>query len=309
VSFGERLRRTELPRRLLGAIISVLVPGAGHVVLGYPNVGWSVAGAALLIGACLIVSALKVWTGLFLASGALYILGIVASVVSIFALPPGPKLKDGLRALWPVLVLFLVFRGAAHVVRTYLLASLQAPSSSMLPLIADGDLVLTDLDPTRAPVAGDVIVYAEPGHPERMHIDRVIAIGRQRVRIIGGRVVVDELPVPLQPDGEITVRQPAVEGRPAYEQKYERVIEQIGDRRFPTLLDRAITQADPPEVTLGAGQVYVLGDNRTNSHDSRHFGPVSAWDIRAKALFVLAASGKELDGRGRIWQRLWSLAP
>jgi signal peptidase I len=309
VSVGSRLQKTELPRRILGMVLSVLVPGAGHVVLGYPRVGWAVAGAALTIGAGLVGAALASLTGLFLVCGALYILGIVVSVVSIFALPPGPKLKEGLRALWPVLVLFLVFRGAAYLLRAYALSAVQAPASSMLPLVADGDVLLTTARPPGNVTPGDVIVFTEPGHADRLHVDRVVAVGGQRVRIMGGRLVVDDVPAPLQPDGEITVRQAATGGRPAYEQRYERVLEQLGGRRYATLLDRAITQTDPPEVVLAPDQLYVLGDNRTNSHDSRHFGPVSRGSVVGKGLFVLAASGKELDGRGRIWQRLWSPAP
>jgi len=45
-------------------------------------------------------------------------------VISIFALPPGPRLADGLRALWPVLVLFIVFRGAGYVVQNWALRGL-----------------------------------------------------------------------------------------------------------------------------------------------------------------------------------------
>ncbi len=308
MSFGDRLRRTELPRRLLGAVLSVLVPGAGHVVLGYSTVGWIVAAASLVIGAGLVLSALATATKLFLLFGSLYILGLVGSVISIFALPPGPKLKEGLRALWPVLVLLLAFRGAAHVVRTYALSSYKVPSSAMLPLIADGDLILATIG-AHSPELGDVVVFAEPGHPETLHIKRVVAVPGQRVRVNDGRLVIDETPVAQVPDGEVTVRQPAIGDRPAYEQKYERVMEQIAGRRFPTLLDHAITLADPPPVTLGPDELYLLGDNRTNSHDSRHFGPVPRSAVVAKVLFVFAASGKELDGRGRIWQRLWSTAP
>lgn len=43
-------------------------------------------------------------------------------------------------------------------------------------------------------------------------------------------------------------------------------------------------------LTLSQGQIYVLGDNMTNSKDSRYFGGVSTDNIVAKAVFYLPAN-------------------
>lgn len=43
-------------------------------------------------------------------------------------------------------------------------------------------------------------------------------------------------------------------------------------------------------ITLSQGQIYVLGDNKTNSNDSRYFGGVSTDNIVAKAVFSLPAN-------------------
>ena len=38
-------------------------------------------------------------------------------------------------------------------------------------------------------------------------------------------------------------------------------------------------------ITLGANEYFVLGDNRSQSHDSRHFGPIAAENILQRVLF------------------------
>ena len=47
------------------------------------------------------------------------------------------------------------------------------------------------------------------------------------------------------------------------------------------------TQAQPQTFTVPADQVFVLGDNRDNSHDSRHFGSIPVARVTAKVRRVL----------------------
>jgi signal peptidase I len=48
----------------------------------------------------------------------------------------------------------------------------------------------------------------------------------------------------------------------------------------------------PIRITLGAGQYFMMGDNRANSADSRKYGPVSDVDIRGRALWRLGPLGR-----------------
>jgi type IV secretory pathway protease TraF len=63
-------------------------------------------------------------------------------------------------------------------------------------------------------------------------------------------------------------------------------------------VDRGIS-----EPTLGADEIYVLADNRSELSDSRMMGPIPRSAIRGKALFVFM-SGPSLAGPGRIWKPL-----
>jgi hypothetical protein len=173
VTLAATLERSQLPRRLLGAVLAVLVPGAGHIVLGYRRLGWAVAAATLVVGAGFVFSVLGCAMTLVGVFGGGYILGTIASVLSIFALPPGPRLKEGLRALWPVLVLFLVFRGAAYGVGTWAITGEFAPDDAMLPSIVRGDLLLVAVRDT--PRVGDVVLLEQSGSDQRT-LRRLVAV-------------------------------------------------------------------------------------------------------------------------------------
>ncbi len=170
LTFMQRLAHSELPRRILGAVIAAPVPGAGHVILGYPRLGWIVAAVTLtLIGVAALGAVVGV-PGLFLAAGALMILVTVASIVSLFALPPGPRLKDGLRALWPVLALFVIVRGFVYLMGAFVLQVAPVPNEAMAPALHEQDTLL--VHPGDGVEVGDV-AYVE--HPAGKFLVRRVA--------------------------------------------------------------------------------------------------------------------------------------
>ncbi len=109
-------------------------------------------------------------------------------------------------------------------------------SGSMAPTLAVGDLVLVA---GADPVVGTVVVVHDPtGGPDL--VKRVVAVGGQVVEIIDGVLVVD--------------------GRVACDR----------------LADRARTDGDQGGPwAVPAGSVFLLGDARAVSVDSRDFGPVA----------------------------------
>ena len=54
-------------------------------------------------------------------------------------------------------------------------------------------------------------------------------------------------------------------------------------------------------ITVPPGHFYVVGDNKNNSFDSRHFGPVPISEIKGRAMSVLWSR----DKKGKIrWKRI-----
>lgn len=102
-----------------------------------------------------------------------------------------------------------------------------------------------DWRPFGEPEIGDVIVFAFPGDIDRDFIKRIIAREGQTVSIQGGTVIVDGVPLDepylVPPSGPLVGRW-------------------IGDF---------------PEQTVPEGMLFVMGDNRGNSFDSRDWGMLS----------------------------------
>ena len=113
------------------------------------------------------------------------------------------------------------------------------------------------------PNRGDIIIfnqagiYDAAGEPEKQLIKRVVGLPGERVVVKDGTVTVfnKDQPEGFNPD---TLS---------------------GSYRIT-----AGTTPGSSDVTIRAGEVYVLGDNRTNSTDSRIFGPVSSDHIVGKLL-------------------------
>jgi signal peptidase I len=138
----------------------------------------------------------------------------------------------------------LVFLIAAFFVRMP-----QVSGLSMAPHIGSGEYVLIntiayDFGP---PKRGDIVAFRHDGVTPEIYIKRVIGLPGDRVRIDRGTVYVNGVRL-----NESYVRYPDT-------------------RSFP-------------EIAVPPGCIYVLGDNRANSEDSRFFGPVPESQIIGKAL-------------------------
>lgn len=160
------------------------------------------------------------------------------------------------------LLVLLVFGGVRIFFQPYLV-----DGASMAPAITDGDRLFvnrsayTHLDvpalgslyPFSQPERGDIVVLeSDQTSRDAAYIKRVVGLPGETVTFTEGIVMID--------------------GEPLVE-------DYIGG---------AVTGCHGPHfcsVTVPEGSVYVLGDNRMDSEDSRTFGPVPMDDIVGKAFF------------------------
>lgn len=149
-----------------------------------------------------------------------------------------------------LVVAFLV----AQAVRTWVVQPFVVPTGSMLPTIQLGDQVLANKFIYRfgSPARGDIIVLDDPTGQVGTLIKRVIATGGETVDIRDGKVWID---------GKALV-EPYTHGQP----------NELGPLPMP--------------YKLPADSVWVMGDNRTQSQDSRWFGAVRLTGVHGKAFFV-----------------------
>ena len=149
----------------------------------------------------------------------------------------------------------------AVLLRTFVVGVYQVPSGSMLDAIQIGDLLVGEkvslrLEPPRQ---GDVVTFDSPRDPATTLIKRVVATEGQQVDLRDGVLYVDG----------IAEEAAYTEGKPTY-----------------SLSDMEGSAGIQYPYVVPAGCVFVMGDNRTNSADSRYFGPVSVKAVTSRALFI-----------------------
>ncbi len=175
-------------------------------------------------------------------------------------------LRENVEAIFWAFTLFLAMRtGVAEAFRI--------PSESMQNTLLVGDFLFVQkleyggaipfthsrLPGLRAPAEGDVIVFRYPPDPSLNYIKRVVATAGQTVEVRHKRLYVD--------------------GRTPHEPWIRH-----GD---PAELPAEIAPRDnmPPYV-VPPGHLFVMGDNRDHSADSRFWGPVPLENVVGRACFT-----------------------
>ncbi|MEY8436650.1 signal peptidase I [Atopobiaceae bacterium 24-176] len=176
----------------------------------------------------------------------------------------GSKAPSRLRDVieWVAVVACAV--AVAVFVRAFVAEPFEIPTESMVDTIQVGDRVLGEKVSYLAsdPKAGDVVTFHDPEQPPTTLIKRVIATPGQTVDIKDGAVYVD---------GQ-RLDEPYTEGKPSEPIKGRHASFLGADVAYP--------------YTLAEDEYWVMGDNRTNSLDSRYFGPIHRDSVTSKAWFI-----------------------
>ncbi len=139
------------------------------------------------------------------------------------------------------------------------------------------------------PARGDVVVFRAPPANNQDYIKRVIGLPGDRVAVKAGRVVLNGETLPRQRIADLLVaesanthcladgfREVAPGGRSVC--RYPRYRETLDGRSYEVLDTARSPQDDFAEVTVPAGRLFLMGDNRDYSADSR-FPPVPGQGI------------------------------
>lgn len=149
----------------------------------------------------------------------------------------------------------------SQALRAFVFQAYEIPSGSMETTIMAGDMVFSEKVSYyfRDVEQGDIVTFQDPLSPGRILIKRVIATGGQTVDINDedGLVYVDGVPLD----------EPYTNGLPSY-----RLANSVANVTYP--------------YTVPEGELWVMGDNRTNSQDSRYFGSIDRDSVTGRGALI-----------------------
>ena len=225
--------------------------------------------------------------------------------------PQSPARRNG---LWETVRSLLIVLIGVFCIRTFVAEATVIPTGSMENTILIGDHVFlnkllygpqlpyTDVRfPRLAPIhRGDIVAFHYPVNPAQMFVKRVIGVGGDVIRIVDKKVYVDGKPLnepyarfqspaifPLRDNFPPPVREinelPAAWG-----------LNSRWARQMPRYIHKDGLHVPP-------GHLFVMGDNRDDSLDSRFWGFVPIQNVVGEPLFVYwsynAPTHEWLDGR------------
>jgi signal peptidase I len=206
--------------------------------------------------------------------------------------PAKGKIRENIEALVIAVILALF-------IRAFVVQAFKIPSGSMQNTLLVGDYILvnkfiygvklpfTDLTiiPVKEPKRGDIIVFKFPGDPSKDFIKRVVALGGDTVEVRNKQVYVN---------GQIQVNTHAIHADP---------------RTYsdPQIYPYELLKRDNMSArTVPKGKLFVMGDNRDESNDSRFWGFVDESAVRGEA-FMIYWSWNKNKTFGLRWDRLGEL--
>ena len=175
----------------------------------------------------------------------------------------------------------------ALMLKTSIVEAYKIPSGSMERTLLVGDFLLANkflygmrlpipfvdikLPALTEPKQGDVIIFKYPGNPAigrrdkgPNYIKRCIATEGQKVKIVDKHVFVDGKEMHLPEFGQID--------------KNKKIV--------PYFKSNQGRMDNLPEITVPEGKLFMMGDNRDNSSDSRVWGFLERKDVLAKAMII-----------------------
>jgi signal peptidase I len=254
--------------KVLAAGLTFIAPGAGSFLVGRFRQGIALNVVVQLVPVLLALEAREPRRGLIgtgVALGSLIVLGLW------LVLRPESKPESQSRLRWLAVPFALLVHPLLFAANLWFLAPIapfQVPSDSMSPTLKTGDFFWIERLrwPARSIERGDVIVFDETLYNTDFHVvKRVVALGGDEVDACGD----------VHVNGE---------------RLDEPYVHYQSESAF-------VKRGEHCRMKVPAGHVYVLGDFRGYSLDSRSHGAVPMSNVRGRALYIFESRNPARVGR------------
>jgi len=172
-------------------------------------------------------------------------------------------------------VLLVIAAIVALLIKTFLVQAYSIPSGSMTPQLEVGDRVAVSslADRLHDPRRGDIVVFDSPAPATDDDGSLPERVGRDLLEGVGV----------ISPDDDVLIKR--VIGLPGEEIQARNGRVFIDGRELvEPYLPEAVATADFGPMVVPDDAVFVLGDNRANSQDSRFIGPIPVDSITGRAI-------------------------
>jgi signal peptidase I len=203
-------------------------------------------------------------------------------------------------------------------VRAFVLTGYKVPTSSMAPTLLPGDFIFAYRLPfgiripftsqkifSRPPSRGDVVVFTYSEQPQVTYVKRVMGLPGDRIEIKNDHLIVNEKRFEYVSEGKAL-------GQDLPNGDLFKVVKEKGmGLDHDLILKKETEKKSFGPIIVPPNEVFLLGDNRDSSDDSRYWGTVPFSRIEGKVIFIwLSLNWQRKFWDHRLptirWDRSWS---
>jgi signal peptidase I len=182
----------------------------------------------------------------------------------------------------------------ALILRFFVISAYKIPTGSMVPTLKIGDFIFAYKIPYGIPVPfsngdrwglaypqrGDVVVFRFPGNESVNYVKRVVGLPGDHIEIRHKKLYINAVEANYQPLGsEVISDLPGKEYYSAFRESFD------ASTHLVINSSTAETAAFGP-IVVEPGHIFVLGDNRDSSDDSRYWGTVPIRNLEGRVVLV-----------------------
>jgi signal peptidase I len=213
-----------------------------------------------------------------------------------------------MRDFWESLTLAFLL---AIFIRVFFFSIYKIPTSSMAPTLWPGDFVLSSKVSygfqlpflsfkigSKYPKQGDLVVFQWPDKASVPYVKRVVGVAGDHILIKNNKIIVNDKELHLQEIENRWIEFPGMQ--------YMKFFEEEDTRGTHTIMHtkEAAEAKELGPFVVPPGEVFLLGDNREGSDDSRYWGSIPLQMIEGRVLFVWLSLDVNDKWANNFWPKI-----